>query len=100
MLQGIVIDEAVEMLFAFACDLRGSTGARAIHQALDSLMGKTIHPFASGSRGKLERVRDVLQTLAFDDVTDGLGATEDAHLFGLLEPCFSRGQSRCRTLEF
>jgi uncharacterized protein YggL (DUF469 family) len=46
MLQGILIDEAVEMLFEFACYFRGSTGARAIHQALDSLMGKTIHPFA------------------------------------------------------
>jgi hypothetical protein len=46
MLQGILIDEAVEMLFECACYLRGSTGARAIHQALDSLMGKTIHPFA------------------------------------------------------
>ena len=84
-LQGGLIDEAVEMLFECTRDFRGSTGARAIHQALDPLMGKAMHPFAPGRLGKLERVRDVLQALSFDDFTDGLGATEDAHLFGLLE---------------
>ena len=85
MLQGVLIDEAVEMLFECPRDFRGSTGARAIHQALDTLIGKAMHPFAPGRIGKLERVRDVLQALSFDDFTDGLGATEDAHLFGLLE---------------
>jgi hypothetical protein len=44
-----------------------------------------MHPFAQGRIGKLERVRDVLKALSFDNFTDGLGATEDAHLFGLLE---------------
>ena len=87
-LQGVLIDEAVEMLFEFTRDFRGSTGARAIHQALDTLIGKAMHPFAQGRIGKLERVRDGLQTLAFDDFTDGLGATADAHLFGLLEHYF------------
>jgi hypothetical protein len=33
----------------------------------------------------MERVRDVLQALAFDDFLDSLGATEDTHLFGFLE---------------
>jgi hypothetical protein len=42
-----------------------------------------MHPFAYGRIGQLERVRDVLQALAFDDVTDRLGATKDTHLFGL-----------------
>src|SRR5207249_1304611 len=93
-LQGVLIDEAVEMLFEFTRDLRGSTGARAIHQALDTLIGKAMHPCAQGSIGQLERVRDVWKALAFDDFTDGLGATEDAHLFGLLEHRLSRGQSR------
>src|SRR5213594_4465759 len=82
------------MLFKFARDFRGSTGARAIQQALDTLIGKAMHPFAQGRIGKLERVRDVLKALSFDDFTDGLGATEDAHLFGLLEHRLSRGQSR------
>jgi hypothetical protein len=80
-----LIDEVVEMLFECARYFRGSTGARAIHEALDTLMSKAMHPLAQGRIGKLERVRDVLQALSFDDFTDGLGATEDAHLFGLLE---------------
>jgi hypothetical protein len=98
-LQGVLIDEAVERLFEGARDFRGSPGTRAIHQALDPLMGKAIHPCAQGRIGKLERVRDVLQALAFDDVTDGLGATEDTHLFGLLEHRLSRGQSRIGKVE-
>ena len=93
-LQGVVIDEAVERLCECARDLRGSTGARAIPQALDTLIGTAMHPCAQGSLGKLERVRDVWQARSFDDVTAGLGATEDAPLFGLLEHRLSRGQSR------
>jgi hypothetical protein len=93
-LQGVLIEEAVEMLVECTRDCRGSTGARAIHQALDPLMGKAMPPCAHGSIGKLERVRDVWKAWSFDDCTDGLGATEDAHLFGLLEHRLSRGQSR------
>ena len=100
MLQGLVIDEAVARRCACAGSWRGSTGARAIPPALDSLMGTTIPPLASGSRGQLERVRDGWQTRAFDDCTDGLGATADAPLCGLLEPWCSSGQSRFRPLEF
>jgi len=84
-IEGVFIDEAVEMLFKCARDFRGSTGARAIQQALDPLIGKAMHPCAPGRIGKLERVRDVLKALAFDDFTDSLGATKDTHLFGLLE---------------
>jgi hypothetical protein len=84
-LEGVFIDEAVEMLFKFARDFRGSTGTRAIQQALDPLIGKAMHPFAQGRIGKLERLRDMLKALPFDDVTDRLGATKNTHLFGLLE---------------
>jgi hypothetical protein len=87
------------MLFECTRDFRGSTGARAIHQALDTLIGKAMHPFAQGRIGKLERIRDVLQALAFDDFTDGLGAPENAHLFGLLEHRLQRGQSRSGKLK-
>jgi hypothetical protein len=45
-LQGVLIDEAVEMLCEGARDFRGSTGTRAIHQPLDPLIGKAMHPFA------------------------------------------------------
>jgi hypothetical protein len=84
-LDRVLIDEAIEVLFEGAGRFRGSPWARAIHQALGPLGGKAMHPFAQGRIGKLERVRDVLEALAFDDFTDGLRATEDAHLFGLLQ---------------
>jgi len=48
------------------------------------LAGKSIDPLAQGGIRKLERVRDGLQTLPFDDVAHGLGTAEDAGFFGLL----------------
>jgi len=96
---GGLSDEAVERRFEGARDLRGSTGARAIHHALDTLIGTAMPPCAQGSRGQLARVRDLWPVLAFDDCTDGLGATEDAPLFGLLAHRLSRGQRRSGPLE-
>jgi hypothetical protein len=55
-LQGVLIDEAIEVLFEFTGHFRRSTRPRAIHQALDTLMGKAMHPFAQGRIRKLECV--------------------------------------------
>jgi hypothetical protein len=84
MLQGGLSDEAIEVLFQCAGHLRGSTRPRAIHEALRPLMRKAMDPFAHGSIRQLERVRDLLQALAFDDVAYGLGTAEDAGFLGLL----------------
>src|SRR5262245_46218287 len=85
MLQGVLIDEAIEVLFQLARDFRRSPRARAIDQALDSLASKTIDPLAESGIGKGESVRDGLQTLPFHDVAHGLGTAEDASFFGLLD---------------
>ena len=85
MLQRVLIDEAIEVLFQRARDFWWSPRARAIDQALDSLAGKTIDPLAESGIGKGEGVRDGLQALAFDDGAHGLGTAEDAGLFGLLD---------------
>jgi hypothetical protein len=82
-LQGVLIDEAIEMVFQLAGDFGRSTGARAIHQTPGALVGKAMHPFPQGRIGKLERVGDGLEALAFDDVTYGLGTAEDTGFFGL-----------------
>jgi hypothetical protein len=84
MLQGVLIDQAIEMGFQLAGDFGRSPGAWAIDQTLGALVGKAIHPFPQGRIRKLKRVRDGLQPLPFHDVAHGLGTAEDAGFFGLL----------------
>ena len=54
MLEGVLIDEAIEVLFQRAGDFGRSTGARAIQQALGPLVGKALDPFAQGRIGQVE----------------------------------------------
>ena len=63
MLQGVLIDEMIEVPFQLACDFGGAPGAWAVDETLRTLMRKTIDPLAQGRIGKLERVGDGLQTL-------------------------------------
>ena len=93
MLQGGLIDEAIEVLFQLARNFGRSTGARAIHQTLCALVGKAVDPFPEGRIGKVQRVGDRLEALPLDDVTHGLGTTEDAGLLGLLEESIQGGES-------
>ena len=45
-LQGVLIDEAIEVLFQRARDFGRATGARSIQQALGPLLRKALHPFS------------------------------------------------------
>ena len=47
-LQRVLINKAIEMLFQLTRHFRWSPGARAIPQALGPLLGKALHPFAEG----------------------------------------------------
>ena len=85
MLQGVLIDEAIEMLFQFTRHFGRSTGTGTIEQASGALIGKAIDPLAEGGIGELKRVRDGLQALAFDDFPDCLGTPEDPGLFRLFQ---------------
>ncbi len=84
-LQGVLIDEAIEMVCQGAGDCGRSTGARAIHQTLGALVGKAVDPCTQGRIGKVPRVGDRLEALPCDDVAHGLGTAEDPGLFRLLE---------------
>jgi hypothetical protein len=84
-LQRVLIDEALEVLFQLARDCGWSTRARAIHQTLGTLAGKAMHPFPQGRIRQLERVGDMLDALALDDVAYSLGTAEEAHFFGLFQ---------------
>ena len=85
MVQGVLIDEAIEVHCECTGHFGRSTGARAVDEALDTFMGKAMDPLAQGGIGKRECVGDRLQAGAFGDFTDRLGAPEDAGLFRLLQ---------------
>ena len=44
-----------------------------------------MDPLAQGRIGKVQRVGHRLEALAFDDLTHGVGTTEDPGFLGLLE---------------
>ena len=85
MLQGVLLDKALEVLFQRARDFGGAPGAGAVQEAGRALVGKAMDPFAQGRIGKLEGVGNRLEALPFDDVAHGLSTAEDARFFGLLE---------------
>ena len=84
-LQRVLIDEAIEVLFPLAGHLRRATGTRTIYQPLDASVGKAMHPFPQGRIRKLERVGDVLDALSFDDIAYSLGTAKDTYFFGLFQ---------------
>ena len=85
MLQGVLLDKALEVLFQRARDFGGAPGAGAVQEAWRALVGKAMDPLAQRGIGKGQRVRDGLQALAFDDLAHGLGPAEDAGFPGLLD---------------
>jgi hypothetical protein len=85
MLERVVVDKTIKVLRQCAGDFRGSTGAGAIHQALDTLVRKAMDPLAQGGIGKVQRVGNRLEALAFDNLAHGLGPTKDPGFLRLLE---------------
>jgi hypothetical protein len=83
MLQWVLIDEAMAVLFQCACHCGRSPGAGTIKKALEALVGKAMDPLAAGGRGQRKRVSNGVQALAFDNFTDRLGTPEDPGLFRL-----------------
>ena len=88
MLEGVLVNEAIEVHFEFTGHFRRSTGAGTIEQTLEALVGKAMDPLTQRGIGKPERVRDGLQTLALHDVAHGLGTAENTGCLGL--PAFRR----------
>jgi hypothetical protein len=91
-LERVLVDETIEVVCQGTRDFGRSTGARAIHQPLGALVGKTIDPFPHGGVRKLERVGDGLEAVPFDDCAYGLGTPEHPGLLGLFQQCVSSGQ--------
>lgn len=85
MFQGVLIDQAIEVPFEFTRHFGWAARARAIHQALRSLLGKALPPFAEGRIRKVKGRGDGVDVVARDDLPNGLRAAKDAGLLGLLE---------------
>jgi hypothetical protein len=79
-----LINEAIAVLFHCARAFGRSPGARAVDETLRAVAGKAMAPLAQRGIGKLERIRDGLQALAFHDVAHRLGTADNAGVFGLL----------------
>jgi len=84
-LEGVLIDQAIEVLFECTRHFGWAARARAIHQALRSLLGKALHPCAEGSIRKVQGRGDGADVVACNDLPDGLRAAKDAGLLGLFE---------------
>jgi hypothetical protein len=86
-LEGIVVDETLEVVFQGSGDFARATRARAIPQTQGTVLRKALHPSAQGGIGKTEGGRDGVDMMPSDDLTHGLRATKDAGLFRLWENC-------------
>jgi hypothetical protein len=84
-LEGVLVDKPIEVVCQRTGYFGRATGAGAIHQALDSLVGEAMDPLAQRGIGKVQRVGHRLEAVPLDDGAHGLGTAEDAGLLGLLE---------------
>jgi hypothetical protein len=82
----LVFGQARYRKFSGICAWRARV--EAIHQALYPLVGKAMDPFPQRGIGKVERVRDGLEAVPFDDVTHILGTPEDTDLLCLFQEGF------------
>ena len=100
MLQGVLIEEAVELLFQLTGDFGGTSGARAIEEPPDALRGKAMHPFPQGRIRKLECLGNVLDTLSFHNIAYRLGTAKDTGFLRLSQAGVSCGQRMIREVQF
>ena len=85
MLEGVLVHEAIEVLFQLARDFRWATGACSIQQALGPLLRQALHPFPQGSIRQVEGRGNGRDMVTRDHRTDSLGTAKDTRLLGLLE---------------
>src|SRR5215813_8616243 len=100
MLEGVLVDESIEVLFQRAGHFGWATRAGAIRQALDPLVGEAMDPLAQCRIGKVQRVGHRLEAVPVDDFAHGLGTAEDAGLLSLLEEGIQGGESLSGKVEF
>jgi hypothetical protein len=99
MLEGVLVDKSIEVLFQRAGHFGWATKAGAVHQALDPLVGEAMDPLAQGGIGKVQRVGHRLEAAPLDDVAHGLGTAKNARLLRLLQEALQGGKGVIRKVE-
>ena len=85
MIQRVLIDETIELLFQCAGHFGRVDRNVGDPPAPGCLGWQSDAPISAGQNTKLERVGDVLNALSFDDIAHSLGTAEDARVFGLFQ---------------
>jgi hypothetical protein len=98
--EGVLVDESIEVLFQRAGHFGWASGAGATHQALDPLVGEALAPLAQCRIGKVQRVGHRVEAVPLDDCAHGLGTAEDPGLLGLLEESIQGGERLSGKVEF
>jgi hypothetical protein len=99
-LEGVLVDEPIEVVRQRAGHFGWASGAGAIQQALDALVGKAMDPLAQRGIGKVQRVGHRLEAVPLDDLAHSLGTAEEASLLGLLEEGIQGRESLIGKVEF
>ena len=84
MLQRVLINKAIEMLFQLTRHGGRSPGARALPHALRPLRRKARHPGAAGGMGQVARRGDGVDLVAGHALPDGVCPAQAPRLRGLL----------------
>jgi hypothetical protein len=100
MLERVWVDETINVVCQRTWHFGWATGAGAIHQALDPLVGEALDPLAQRRIGKVQRVGYRLETAPLDDLAHGLGTAEDARFLRLLEEGIQGGECLLGKVEF
>ena len=83
MLEGVLIDQVIELGFDLAGHFARSATTRAIQEAAGAFTSKALYPFSQGGVGEMEGVRDGFDGLPGDDPTHGLSPAKDAGFLGV-----------------
>jgi hypothetical protein len=99
-LERVLVDEPIKVVCQCTGHFGWATGAGAIHQAMDPLVGEAMDPLAQRRIGKVQRVGYRLETVSLDDLAHGLGTAEDACFLRLLEEGIQGGECLLGKVEF
>ena len=100
MLEGVLVDEPIEVVCQLAGHFGWATGAGTVPQALDPLVGEAMDPLAQRGIGKVQRVGHGLEAVSLDDFTHSLGPAEEPGLLRLLQEVLQGGEGVIRKVEF
>ena len=92
MLEGVLIDELVELGFDLSGHFGRSTAAGPVREAAGAFLSKALDPFSEGGVGEMKGFTDRFDGLPSDHLTDGLSAAKDAGFLGLLDEGIQGGQ--------